>query len=236
MEKSLGVTTKKVTAPGKAIRGSTMSDYTAEDQLMLELLMKKRKVTVAQPPQKIAEPPPSAGAGQQTFATVAALPAVVTDRPLFREPPPQRTYVNGSGVVRSVNSGIDYEYLRDFILGGNGIRGPVGGPDFSQFAVFRSIYDMDNSLFQHKSDCHIFHGSDETYFSFAYIPPAPHWEVKFHAHGRIEPHHSRPNTQKFIVHRVEWFMGKRPTSESGYVLFKSDRGSSGDSASTHTGE
>lgn len=221
-----------------------MSDFTAEDALMLELMMKKRKVTIAEPPQRIAEPP-RAGAGgpppaaepvPMTYAAQAARPVVYTSRPLFREPPSPRTYVTGSGAVRNVNSGIDYDYLRDFLLGGSGLRGPVGGPNFSQYAVFRSIYDMDPSLFQHISDCHVIYGSDETYFSFAYIPPAPHWKVNFHAHGRIGPHPTKPNTQKFLVTKVEWFMGKREASEGGYVLFRTGGGSSDDSASTHSGE
>jgi len=237
----------------------TMTEH--EKQMLLSLLMEKsRTKSVEAPPRLVSEPPPSlvisevarmalsataaeyapapAPAPAPTYAAQAARPPVREpwvdmSRPQFRA---QRTLVMGSGTVRNVN-GIDYEYLRDYILGGINTRGPVGGDNYPQFHIFRGIYDMHPELFQHLSDVHTHSG--ETYFSFVYTPGSPHWDIKFHAHGRFVPHPTKPGLDKFLVTRVEWFMGKRDRIETGSVLFRrvsGDETSSDDGASTVIGE
>ena len=219
-----------------------MSDFTAEDALILELMMKKRKMaTVEAPPQTVcggagaAPPPPS-------FATMASRPPICepTPRPLFRSEP--RLMISGNGHVRPINNTTDYDYLRDWILGGTTPppgkkrgRGPLAeSPNFSQFAIFRGIYDRDPSLFQHISNMHM--DTAEPYFSFMYSPGAPHWDIKFHAYGKFEPKPNNPGRNRFAMTRVEWYMGNR--GERGVVMYGTPtaRDSSSDSASTLTAE
>jgi hypothetical protein len=215
----------------------------AEKQMLLTLLLEKTRLeTVMAPPQTVCG---GAGAAPpQTFAAIAARPPMyepAPPRPLFRND--TRVVVSGNGVVRHVNTDIDYEYLRDWILGGTTPlpgkkkgRGPsYDSPNYSQFAVFRGIYDRDSSLFQHVSDIHSLNTA-EPYFSFMYSPGKPHWDIKFHAYGRFAPSHFRTERLKFIVTRVEWYLGNR--GETGVVMYNpvKEPDSSDDSASTLTGE
>ena len=166
--------------------------------LMMLLLEKSNSQTVAAPPLPPLPPPPP-------------------------PPPPLPMYMTSSG-PRPVNKdvpqdSIDYPWLLDYILGGTGRRGPQHGAHFSQFAVFRSIYDMAPQLFNVMSYLHTSTDTGESYFSFMYSPGRPHWDIKFHVYGVVEV---CPATRtKFKVARVAWYMGKKGSDSyaTGHVLY-----------------